>query len=102
MTASRWTADQISTIDPMRTPYAPLIAQAMPLLTDVDLWDYWPVQTTDGTQADIAGGTLFIILSAPRQIDPDARHGYARLRLMHRRGGNGATFLASFPMLFAG
>lgn len=101
MTASRWTADQIATIDPMRTPYAPLIAQTAPLLPDVDLWDYWPVQTTDGAQADIADGTLFIILSAPRQLDPDARHGYARLRLMHRRGGEWRDLGLLFPDAFS-
>lgn len=101
MTASLWTADQIATIDPMRTPYAPLIARTAPLLPDVDLWDYWPVQTTDGAQADIAGGTLFIILSAPRQLDPDARHGYARLRLMHRRGEEWRDLGLLFPDAFS-
>ncbi|MES2269380.1 MAG: glycoside hydrolase family 68 protein [Pseudomonadota bacterium] len=81
---SHWTASHVAAIDPKTTPSTPLFPKPRPLLPGIDLWDYWPVQEEDGSQAIIAGGTLFILLSAPVQLDPDARHGMARLRLMHR------------------
>lgn len=56
-----------------------------PLIPDLDLWDHWPVQHQDGRIAEIAGGSLIILLSAPRSGHPDGRHAMARLRLMHRR-----------------
>jgi levansucrase len=54
------------------------------LLPGIDLWDHWPVQELDGSVAQIAGGALMMMLSAPEQPDPDARHAIARIRLMHR------------------
>jgi levansucrase len=67
-------------------PQCPLItaADANPILPDQDLWDVWPLQLESGAIADIAGGQLWMILSAPRQPDPGARHDVARTRLLHR------------------
>lgn len=56
-----------------------------PLIPDLDLWDHWPVQHHDGRIAEIVGGSLVILLSAPRTGHPDERHAVARLRLMHRK-----------------
>lgn len=100
MMTSHWTASHVAAIDPNTTPSAPLFSKPRPLLPGIDLWDYWPVQEEDGSQAVIARGTLFILLSAPVQLDPDARHVMARLRLMHRVGDHwrdlGLLFEADF------
>lgn len=95
--ACRWTADHLATLDPQRMAFAPVIDRPAPILPDVDLWDYWPVQEEDGRQAHIAGGQLFIFLSAPLQPDPDARHGHARLRLLHRKDGAWRDLGLLFP-----
>ncbi|BBF69714.1 levansucrase [Sphingomonas bisphenolicum] len=68
--------------------YAPLITAQPRVIDSLDLWDYWPVQHADGHPAQIAGGTLFISLSAPILPDPDARHAMARMRLLHNVGAN--------------
>jgi levansucrase len=86
MMTSQWTAAHVAAIDHRTMSCAPLFSRPQPLIPGIDLWDYWPVQEEDGSQAVIAGGTLFILLSAPALLDPDARHGLARLRLMHRVG----------------
>lgn len=83
---SPWTAAQVAGIASQAVPRAPRFDKPDPLIPGIDLWDYWPVQEEDGSQAVIAGGTLFILLSAPALSDPDARHAHARLRLMHRVG----------------
>ena len=41
---------------------------------DLDLWDVWPLQSADGSVAEIAGGSLWMILSAPILPNPNARH----------------------------
>ncbi len=85
VTTSSWTRDHIAQIDPERVCYAPIIANIQ-RLGALDLWDYWPIQTIDGQPAEIAGGTLFMLLSAPALPDPDSRHALARIRLMHLVG----------------
>lgn len=57
-----------------------------PVIPGVDLWDLWPVQDRDGRVAEIAGGVLFMLLSAPALPDPNDRHAVARIKLMHRVG----------------
>lgn len=84
--SSSWTAEHVAQIAHRALPEAELIraneVQALdPALT---LWDLWPLQNDDGTLAQIAGGTLWVILSAPRCAEPDARHDLARMRLFHR------------------
>jgi len=84
--SSQWTAAAVAAIGDTQLPAAPLItAEASKrLLPGIDLWDHWPVQELDGSVAQIAGGALMMMLSAPEQPDPDARHAIARIRLMHR------------------
>jgi len=81
-----WDRKDVERIDLERAPASPIIARSCPLLSGVDLWDYWPVQFSDGHPAHISGGTLFIALSAPFHPDPDGRHSVARLRLLLRKG----------------
>ena len=83
---SPWTAGDVQRISPATAPCAPIIPTQRRVIETLDLWDYWPVQNVDGHPAAIAGGTLFIALSAPILPDPDARHGVARMRLLHRVG----------------
>jgi levansucrase len=51
------------------------------------LWDIWGVQTDAGDLAQVDEASLWVMLSAPREQDPDARHTCARLRLLMRRDG---------------
>lgn len=81
-----WTGEHVASIDPAQTGYAPRITVVRRLAEGADLWDYWPVQTRDGDVARIAGGALFMFLSAPILPDPDMRHAVARIRLMHQVG----------------
>jgi levansucrase len=59
----------------------------MPILPGHDLWDVWPLQSPDGSIAEIAGGQLWMVLSAPKMDDPGLRHDIARTRLLFRRDG---------------
>ena len=83
---SVWSADAVAAIADKPFATMPLIDRAavVPILPGFDLWDYWPVQEIDGRTAEIAGGALCMLLSAPVLPDPDARHALARLRLMHQ------------------
>lgn len=85
--ASRWTADHIVRLG-TDVPCGTVIdaAQAAPILPELVLWDLWPLQLDDGAVARVAGGELWMILSAPRTDDPDDRHDLARIRLFHRVG----------------
>lgn len=87
--ASRWTADCVANIAQLPMPEAPLIAEndVTPVLATHDLWDVWPLQNSDGSVAEIAGGQLWMILSAPKIDDPGLRHDVARTRLLLRRDG---------------
>jgi levansucrase len=83
----RWTAAHIAAIAAGGHSVAPRIeaAQVERIVPGLDLWDHWPVLDRSGAVPTIAGGTLVIALSAPILPDPEARHGVARLRLLHRR-----------------
>lgn len=85
----RWTAEQIASLGAGEQPEAPLITarDVVPIIADMTLWDIWPVQRDDGSIADVAGGSLWVILSALRRDDPHARHDEARMRLLHHTGG---------------
>ncbi len=94
-------SDEVQTVTPNATPTSwappqvvvtpgtelPLIepAAAKPLIPGMTLWDVWPLQCDDGAVAEIAGGSLWMVLSAPRDPDPDSRHNIARIRLMQRK-----------------
>jgi levansucrase len=85
--ASEWTAAHLAGIESVARPEAPLILalEAQPLLPEYDLWDLWPLQNPDGSIAAIAGGELWMVLSAPRLDNPNHRHDVARTRLLFRR-----------------
>jgi levansucrase len=90
MSTSVWRPEAVATIDRSTAFAAPIITRAdvPPLLPGIHLWDLWPVQTRTGATAEIAGGALFMLLSAPTLPNPDDRHAIARIRLMHRVGGD--------------
>ncbi len=83
---SRWTKAHLAKLDLTHLPEIAVIGaqQAVPILPDMTVWDIWPVQYDDGKVAEIAGGSLWVILSAPRRADPNQRHDEARMRLLHR------------------
>ena len=87
--ASLWTAECVADIARFPLPEAPLIAECdvLPVSADHDLWDVWPLQSLDGSVAEIAGGQLWMILSAPKMDDPGMRHDVARTRLLMHRDG---------------
>ena len=89
VTPTRWRREHLAhhTISPSNV--IPLITanDIKSVLPGFDLWDVWPVQQRDGSTANIAGGVLWMILSAPIAHDPNDRHGVARIRLMHETGG---------------
>jgi levansucrase len=87
---SIWNADHLALIATGSVPEADIIgaADAAPVIPGLTLWDIWPVQLENGDVAPVAGGTLWIVLSAPRRADPDQRHDEARMRLLHRVGDN--------------
>jgi levansucrase len=65
-------------------PALPLVTEgdAVPILPEFDLWDFWPLQHEDGSTASKGGCTWWFFLSAPRFPDPGERHGVARIRLV--------------------
>lgn len=85
---SLWTASQLAGLSADALPEIPLLdpTEVAPLIPSLVLWDLWPIQLDDGSLAEVAGGSLWVILSAPRREDPDSRHGIARMRLFHRIG----------------
>lgn len=87
-TLSQWLDSHIAGIPLADMPYAPFIQahDAAKILPDFDLWDVWPLQLPDGSVAQIAGGTIWMILSAPCLSDPGARHDVARTRMLHKVG----------------
>ena len=86
--ASRWTAAHVKAIADAPLPAAPLIEAPEILFPEYDLWDLWPVQNPDGSVAEIGGGGLWMVLSAPRQHDPNIRHDIARTRLLFQKSGD--------------
>jgi levansucrase len=88
-TLNRWTVDHIAAIDRRNMPVIAAITIHERLLPDHYLWDMWPVQYVDGSTAQICDGTLWMILSSPICDDPEARHGMARIRLIHQLNRSG-------------
>lgn len=56
------------------------------IIPGFDLWDMWPVQDVDGSVVRFDGWTVWLILSAPVQPDPESRHHRARIRLVTQKG----------------
>jgi levansucrase len=100
---SLWTRNHILGLSKSNASEAALItaADVRPVMPSHALWDVWPVQLDDGSVAPVAGGDLWIILSAPRRDDPDLRHDEARMRLLHRVGENWHDCGDVFPNGFA-
>jgi levansucrase len=88
-TISRWTVDHVTAIDRSNMPLITAIGAKARLLSDHYLWDMWPVQHRNGSTAEICNGTLWMILSSPICDDPEARHGMARIFLLHHSDGSG-------------
>ena len=86
--ASIWAASSIKKIQVGDDSVIALIksADAKPIVSGHDLWDMWPIQLATGEAAAIAGGVLWMILSAPIAPDPEERHAHARIRLLHLSG----------------
>ncbi len=86
MTPLAWTGPDLAEIVVGEEHSIPPIrpGQAVRLLPDLDVWDYWPVQLPDGQPACIDGGYLLMMLAAPRQADPEDRHALARIRLVYQ------------------
>ncbi|MDZ7588351.1 MAG: glycoside hydrolase family 68 protein [Parasphingorhabdus sp.] len=84
--SSAWTTSHVKAIASQNVARVPLItpADVAPLLPGIMLWDMWPVQNPDGSIAEIAGGSLWMALSAVDHGDPARRHFEARIRLLHR------------------
>lgn len=81
---SFWRASHLARVDFANLPSPRLFAQSDvhhldPTLT---LWDIWPVQLDNGDLVELDGGSLWVMLSAPRLPDPDERHNMARMRLL--------------------
>ncbi len=85
----RWLPAHVAAIATAAVPHGPIItaADARPLLPGTDLWDMWPLQHRDGTTANVCGGRLWFVLSAPIIGGPNERHFLARIRLMLERSG---------------
>jgi levansucrase len=85
---SDWTAAQLERLRLTEMPEIALIdaTDVKPIIADRSLWDLWPVQDGNGDLAEIGGGSLWVMLSAPRGVDPDQRHDEARMRLLHHIG----------------
>lgn len=85
--ASCWTAEHLAALSGQARPEAPLISafDVVSVVPGYDLWDVWPLQTPDGSVAEIAGGQCWMILSAAKMADPGMRHDVARTRLLFLR-----------------
>lgn len=84
---SHWSAQHVADIAKRPLPAAPFISaqDVVSVVPDQDLWDLWPLQNADGSVAQIAGGELWMVLSAPRLPDPGLRHDIARTRMLFRK-----------------
>jgi levansucrase len=86
---SIWSQSHIAGLNYDGLPSAPLIvaSDVCRILPNFDLWDLWPLQLDNGSVATIAGGSLWMILSAPVLPDPNHRHDVARTRMLHNVNG---------------
>lgn len=86
---SLWRAEDIALWQAGPRPAFPLIdpAGAPRQHEGLDLWDMWPLALPDGSKADVLGGVIWMVLSAPIDPDPDLRHDRARIRLFWERDG---------------
>ncbi len=99
MNATPWLPTHVAAIATRPLPVAPLMtaAERRPLLPGTHLWDFWPLQEPDGRVASVAGGELWMVLSAPDGGDPLDRHGRARIRALHHVDGRWRDLGAVLP-----
>lgn len=60
------------------------LADVVPLIEGVDLWDMWQLRHVGGATAILEGRSYWFFLAAPRFDDPEQRHDHARIRLLSR------------------
>ncbi|MDQ3866396.1 MAG: glycoside hydrolase family 68 protein [Actinomycetota bacterium] len=97
--SAAWTRDHLARlVEREATTAPPLDAnEVVRILPRHDIWDVWPVRKTDGAISSIAGGELWVALSAPATGHPDARHDVTRLRLLAKHDGSWADLGDLFP-----
>lgn len=96
---SAWTDDHIAGIANQDYSVVPIITadQSKSIIENIMLWDMWPVQLCDGTIANIAGGSLWMALSATDHGDPARRHFEAKIRLLHLVGNQWTDLGPALP-----
>lgn len=84
-----WQPEDVARIAEGAVQTIPLIhrADVQDILPGYDLWDMWPAQLVDGSTAVFDGWTVWLVLSAPADPDPEARHGRARIRMVTHKDG---------------
>lgn len=82
---SAWTTEHVAKIADQQFSKVPTITkdQVRPVIPGMILWDMWPIQLPDGSIAEIAGGSIWMALSAVDHGDPARRHFEAQIRLLH-------------------
>jgi levansucrase len=86
---SKWEGATLTGITPSTLPCPPVFTRDDIHHIDPDLtfWDIWPIQLDNGDLVELAAGSLWVMLCAPRTHDPDDRHNVARLRLLLKTDG---------------
>jgi levansucrase len=89
MPTSVWRPASVARIADLRPHTIPPIqkSEITQLIPGMDLWDLWPLQLVDGTTANFDGWTVWFILSAAAEPDPESRHGRARIRMVTHKDG---------------
>jgi len=84
---SRWLPEQVAAIAQQQVPAIPVIgaADVHDALPGFQLWDCWTFETPQGATVVLDGWTPWVVMCAPRDVQPDLRHDIARLRLMLER-----------------
>lgn len=77
-----WTREHVATFRPGTVGRLALIEESdvVPVVDGVDIWDSWPIRTTDGAIADVCGHVVWVALAAAAVGDPGLRHDVARQR----------------------
>lgn len=86
---SVWQPASVAAIDDLSACMIPHIRKSTvpQIVPGFDLWDLWPLQLVTGQTADFSGWTIWFILSAPSELDPESRHGRARIRMVMEKDG---------------
>ena len=86
---TRWTAEHVAGLAEAAIPQMRVLeaADVTPAIPGLLLWDMWPVQLHDGATVMVDGWEVWVIMSATRELHPDARHDVARLRVAMYRNG---------------